>query len=454
MKLVALLKDSWREALDRKIFAAMLVLSGLLTLFIASIAFKPITLQEELNAVARQMNFWLHFDPHLGKSTITVENFRQTNDAKDPWNGDYAFEWVVKAKDAESLKRHPFARQREVRQITREAFGYLDNLDVGKNASKEPTETRFPIVSQGTNVQDALSWRYEPSILFAVPLPFLTMSLREGVYLIEDTLVGGLGAWVAVLVGVIVTASFIPDMLQKGSVDLLLAKPVRRVGLLLYKYVGGLLFVFLLTAVTVFGVWAAIGVRTGVWAPHFLLVIPAVTFFFAVLYSVSTLTAVLTRSTVVCILVTCVVWFGLWLNGWVHGKFDSIRKSRSELETTVREMAANKAKDKPKVEAKATEGDAAESNDEKEERREGGGMAVPGWVYATSDVLYKVLPRTDELDRLTAGWVARGVLSDGEIKRRKLDRPAPPWAETFGVSGAFIAVMLGLACWRFARADY
>ena len=41
MKMVALLKDSCREALDRKIFAAMLLLSGLLTLFVLSpIAFQ------------------------------------------------------------------------------------------------------------------------------------------------------------------------------------------------------------------------------------------------------------------------------------------------------------------------------------------------------------------------------------------------------------------------------
>ena len=33
MKLLAMLRDSLREAVDRKIFAAMLVLSGLLTLF-------------------------------------------------------------------------------------------------------------------------------------------------------------------------------------------------------------------------------------------------------------------------------------------------------------------------------------------------------------------------------------------------------------------------------------
>ena len=53
----------------------------------------------------------------------------------------------------------------------------------------------------------------------------------------------------------------------------------------------------ILTAFTVGGVWVAIGLRTGFWTPHFLAVIPLLTFYFAILYAVSTLAAVLTRST-------------------------------------------------------------------------------------------------------------------------------------------------------------
>ena len=69
-------------------------------------------------------------------------------------------------------------------------------------------------------------------------------------------------------------------------------------------------------------------------------------------------------------------------------------------------------------------------------------------MYATSDVLYKVLPRTGEMNDLTAEWVARGLLSEAEQKKlQKAGRP--PWCETVGVTAAFIGVMLGLACWRF-----
>ncbi|MFO0809953.1 MAG: ABC transporter permease subunit [Gemmataceae bacterium] len=449
MKLVALLKDSCREAIDRKIFAAMLVLSGLVTLFVASISFRQISLEDELKSTTGQISYFMRMDPNLGKPTFAIENFRQTNDAAEPWKGDYSFDWVITVNDADKLKRVPLATRYQVKKMIRDGMNYLNSVEVSENSSKEPTEARFTVTTRGTKVPDRLAWRHEPSVLFAVPVPFIHTSLREGVYFIEDTLVGGLGAWVAVLVGVICTASFIPNMLQKGSVDLILAKPVRRVGLLIYKYIGGLIFVLLLTAASVLGVWTAIGLRTGVWSPEFLLIIPAVTFYFALLYAVSTLAAVLTRSAVVAILMTCAVWFGLWLNGTVHNFLDGVRKAKTEVESQLRKQAGL-----PKADEKAK--DPEEKAVEEEERQSGRSrLDVPPWVYATSDFLYKALPRTGDLNKLTTHWIARGVLTEAEIKERKLDQAEKPlWGEAFGVTGAFIAVMLGLACWRFVRADY
>ncbi len=446
MKLLALLRDSLREAVDRKIFAAMLVLSGLLTLFVASISYRPISLEEELNAAAGQMSYVSGFGPHAAAGAeFRVENFRQTNDATEPWRGDYQFDWVVSAKD---MSKVPFGMPTSrffLRRFLADKAHYLTNVEVSANESKDPNEARFTVTSRGTTVDDFLGWRYEPKILFAVPLPFFHTSVRDMVYFVEDTLVNGFGAWVAVLVGVVITASFIPNMLQKGAIELWLSKPLRRPGLLVYKYLGGLVFVFLLTAVTVLAVWAVIGLRSGIWAAGFLVVIPAVTFSFALLYSVSTLAAVFTRSTVVAILATLAVWFGLWLNGTVHAVLDGFRQARAKIEQTAGGTGT----------ADADKG-AKESEDDRppEMRRERQAPPdIPRWAYTTSDVLYKGLPRTRELSDLTAEWVGRGLLSEADEKKlEKKDRP--PWWETVGVTTAFIAVVLGLACWKFARTDY
>ena len=117
----------------------------------------------------------------------------------------------------------------------------------------------------------------------------------SAVFFIETLIVGFIGsAWIGILVSIVITAFFIPNMLRKGTVDLLLVKPIHRTTLLLYKYVGGLTFIFLNTAVAVLGIWLALGLRSGVWATPFSLSIFVLTFFFAILYSASTLFAVLT----------------------------------------------------------------------------------------------------------------------------------------------------------------
>ena len=330
-----------------------------------------------------------------------------------------------------------------VQRHLRNKFAYLTNVEVSANESTDPKVSRFTVTTHGTTAEDFLGWRYEPKILFAIPLPFFHTSIRDMVYFVEDTLVNGLGAWGAVLIGVIITASFIPNLLQKGAVELWLSKPMRRPALLVYKYLGGLVFVFLITTATVLGVWTAIGLRSGIWAPGFLIVIPAVTFYFALLYAVSTLVAVFTRSTVVAILLTLAMWFGLWINGTVHSVLDGFRQARAKIEQTVGESSGSPDKTK----------DAEDDRPPDERREQHSPPDIPHWVYGVSDVLYKSFPRTSEMNNLTAEWIGRGLLSEADQKRHaKIDRP--PWYETVGVTGAFIAVMLGLACWKFSRTDY
>jgi hypothetical protein len=178
VKLLAMLKDSLREAVDRKIFAAMLVLSGLLTLFVASISFRPITVEDDLTIALRMMTWGMSFNPHLGKPEFRIENFRQTNEAKEPWRGDYQFDWVAEAADLSKLPPGLPTTQSDVRTVMR-GFRYLKNLDVSSNQSIVPNLIRFTVTTHGTTVDDALGWRYEPKILFAIP-PAIRADIRTG----------------------------------------------------------------------------------------------------------------------------------------------------------------------------------------------------------------------------------------------------------------------------------
>jgi ABC-type transport system involved in multi-copper enzyme maturation permease subunit len=445
MKALAILKDSYRETLDSKVFYVMLVLSGLLALFVGSISYRPVTPAEELEKGFWLLNLAMNSNPQHGRPNFEIRDARQTNDAAEPWKGDYHFAYAVKCPSPEDLKRAkeslPFLSRQGVTDLVHQGCYYLDNIQVSDDVSKDPSEVVFEVISHGTKVEDPLSWRYEPKIFFLVPVPFFINSMRENVYFIEDKLINGFGAMVAVLIGVVITASSIPEMLRKGAVDLLVAKPIRRPTLLLYKYLGGLIFVFLLTAATVSSIWLMIGLRTGIWAPGFLLVIPALTAFFAILYSVSTLAAVLTRSTVLAILASCLAWAVFWFNGWAHSQLDAL-KHPPEI-AQLQKMAGESGSESPKIDPQAVEQARAKQ------------LQKWQWAITVSDIFYTVLPRTRDLDNLTARLIADGVLRDVDLKQKKLDQAQyPSWVEVLGVSGAFIAVMLGLACWYFSTRDY
>ena len=170
-------------------------------------------------------------------------------------------------------------------------------------------------------------WPNKLSLFFgALPLSGEAgFPLFQQVFFIENVIVGYVGSTIAVLISIIISAFFIPNMLRKGSIDMLLVKPISRFALLLYKFVGGLTFIFLNTVVAVVGIWAALGFRSGIWGVAFLETILVLTFFFAILYSVSTLFGVLTRSPIAAILLTVGVWFVFFIVGVVHEVFQGLR---------------------------------------------------------------------------------------------------------------------------------
>src|SRR5207248_3052903 len=119
---------------------------------------------------------------------------------------------------------------------------------------------RFAVMSR-SRPETYRTWPTRLSLFFgALTLP-TEMAAGPFVHTIEQGLVAGFGAGLSMLVAIIITAFFIPNMLRKGSVDLLLAKPIARWKLLAYKFVGGLAFMFITTVVIVVGVWVALGVR-------------------------------------------------------------------------------------------------------------------------------------------------------------------------------------------------
>ncbi|MEM6690856.1 MAG: ABC transporter permease, partial [Planctomycetota bacterium] len=137
--------------------------------------------------------------------------------------------------------------------------------------------------------------------------------------------------FVFVLMGVLVTASVIPEMLQPGSLHLLLSKPISRTTLLLTKFLGGCSFVVLCVSQLILGLFLIAGLRLDIWNVRLLWCLPAAVFLFSVFYSVSVLAGLIWRSPILAIGVT-VLFGGLCLIvGFVGGLMDGIVDRQAEL---------------------------------------------------------------------------------------------------------------------------
>jgi ABC-type transport system involved in multi-copper enzyme maturation permease subunit len=485
MQFLAILKDSFREAVDGFVIYLMLVLSALLIVLLGSVSYTP---EEPVDALPRVLRTFQIIFPDKGGSTaptgvpvqyalkatdvqsagggakFTLEidprtySTKKDKDGKDvldadgkpeqigelPKKGTDGFRYSVYAwrqpagqrlanpfKDGRNKNKSaqakgeieivmpPPAGPAELETVSEAdmadfikyqfaTFVGINDVKVTRRPGVAEPEYKFDVEIAG--ISGARGWPHAIHVFFGAVPPLKGVPLGQALYFIQDFIVNGLGAAVTLMLSVVITAFFIPNMLRKGSVDLLISKPIGRSQLLIYKYVGGLTFIFLLSSFTIGGVWLVMAIRSGSWDPSFLLVIPVLTFTFGILYSVSTVVAVFTRSAIAAILVT----LGFMLAMYLFGQFKSF---------TDMNKIANV-------------------------------VEMPEWVYTVVDGLNNVLPRYKDLDRLTTKLVVDSTMTKGEARLQGIFTEYPSWGGAIGVSLGFIAVMLGLSCWRFTKRDY
>jgi len=485
MKYFAILSDSLREALDSKVLYFTVGLSLLVILGMASISFEPQPADKGIELIVQKFPGG-GGGPFRGMPAALryeVENFNQLNPGSPPWDGEYTFNLKVKElkefrdfneakevkevkeagmekgafpiivwmsllqeqdeskltdEDREAQRRVKFIAQQqqhmspeqlkpflttkfkeEIEQISAAQMERFVRFQLAAHGAFDATKVQLTSKGDG-EYQFALTakpkegafsvWPQSMAVLFgAIPL-MKDSPAGPLVFIIEDQIVGGIGAGITMLISAIVTAFFIPNMLRKGTIDLLLVKPIRRTTLLIYKFIGGLSFMFVNTVIAVGGIWIVLGVRSGLWPLGFLLTIPIMTFQFAIFYAVSALFGVLTRSVVVAILASCFLWALLFVFNLVYSFFEVMRPLQE----------------------------------------------YPQWTYTTVDTIHFVLPRYKDFDVLSARVLARNLLPADSADLRAKDRTFASinWGESIAVTTAFIGILLGLACWRFAVKDY
>lgn len=141
---------------------------------------------------------------------------------------------------------------------------------------------------------------------------------------VVPTIINWLLGFIVIFLGILVTASIVPDMLEPGSLHLLLSKPVSRTLLLLSKFLGGCVFVLLCVTQLVVGLWLIAGLRLDVWNARMLWCIPVCVFLFAVFYSVSVVAGLRWRSPILAIGLTCMFGAVCLVVGVIGGLFDGL----------------------------------------------------------------------------------------------------------------------------------
>jgi ABC-type transport system involved in multi-copper enzyme maturation permease subunit len=504
MKFLAILRDSIREAMDYKVLYFLFALSALVILVVASVTYKAEPAEKGLEEIVSRLPGGTgKLGQPGGPMKYTIEDFKHLNEAQPVWQGEFRGVLVAsqddnrrgpamvevqdgerkekkndKAKDMPSALRlltlvDIIQRQRngdleekedqatfeKLTKLISETVGEVERMQ--KRAGGQPlppdvmiglfTEsqnkvaalvshvqlTRFlknSLASSGTLTVTELkfkeekdrtfrfdleckarpetvrTWPHTPVLFFgALKLPFTT-GIAPVVQNVETWIVTGWGAGLTLLLSTIITAFFVPSMMRKGTIDLLISKPIHRWYLLVCKFIGGLSFMFFSTVVIIAGIWLVLGVRTGLWSTGFLLGIFVLTLQFAILYAVSVFMGVVTRNPIACILITCAWWFILYLAGSAYIIVDMFREADF----------------------------------------------MPKWVVTTTEVIHYALPHYRELDILSSRFIAHDLLPADSPDLANIDRMAQSikWPTSLGITFGFIALLLGLASWRFTVKDY
>jgi hypothetical protein len=331
---IAIIRDSFREALASRVLWILFILTTLLLAAIAPLAMVeqratefsrseirdwPTLLAQLVadgsgNSATPGKRTWDLFDKDLQQEIRAV--------LEDESNRGVRLELVSKVLDAlnQVLSKRDFYdeacwKEIDLDSTTRDLLAGLDSADKQDIALTNRLLLRaaFPVyLPTISTTQLFVTYLGRP---VGSALPF-TRSLadpviNEIVAAVMNFFVGTLGVFAAILV----TASIIPNTFEAGAIDFLLSKPVSRVMLLLTKFLGGCAFILLIASYFIVGIWLVIGVRFQLWNHRILLTIPLFMFLFSIYFCVSTFAGVRWKNATVSIVISILFWASCFVVG-------------------------------------------------------------------------------------------------------------------------------------------
>jgi ABC-type transport system involved in multi-copper enzyme maturation permease subunit len=330
---LAIVKDSFREALASRTLWILMILITLTLLALAPFSYYEVLTAglhrgditdaddfiQQLRSSAQEtsaspaQHIWSLLDEKTQEKLQKLE--RPRRDAEPPERFAYQqtirelqdqLDSLMRREDffhAESWRGVNF--RAEARRLTTTEPSKLSREEIGRR-NRLALEAAFPElirISRPKSTQFTyLGWNV------SWPLPFGATQMQEQLFpwilFVLDWVVGPVGIFVAVLV----TASMIPQMFDAGSLSLMLSKPISRSLLYIFKFLGGCAFIVIAATVLFGGLWLILGVRLGIWNHKMLLYIPIYLFLFSIYYVVSAFSGLVWRSTVIAVAVSIAFW--------------------------------------------------------------------------------------------------------------------------------------------------
>ena len=339
---------------------------------------------------------------------------------------------------------------------------------------------------------------------WSIPFPFVSTNFIPEADFYKFTFaqlgVGYWLAWIATIIGLVSTASIFPDFVDRGSIDLMLSKPIGRARLFFTKFLAGLMFAGLQVTVFTLASFLVIGLRGGDWEPWLFIAVPLVVVFYSYLFAVQATIGLVTGSVIASVIGVFLFWFvvslvqtgdGITLAWRITNEITAERKmvrvEKQEgrvMDTSARLVDLRLAADGGDTEATDQLPELELELVEKRERLDtitfeladeletlGLSQSINEWFHIANTCLPKTSETIDLLSRLLedyAGLMRPAAPADdtvrqfgemvgrGEFEERfdaELDASHGPfWI--LGTSLGFEALVLGFAVWRFRRRDF
>jgi ABC-type transport system involved in multi-copper enzyme maturation permease subunit len=264
-------------------------------------------------------------------------------------------------------------------------------------------------------------------------------------------------AWGTPILALLSTASIFPEFLAEGSVGVSLAKPLSRLRLFFWKYVGGLLFTASLTLFFTLIAFVATGLRLGEWNFTFFWAVPIVTFSFSLLYSVSVFVGVWRRSALFALITTGTFWASIFIVSLTENVL--YLSLHTDLQDRVEQQQHSQFQRPRRRSIAVEERDQTSPFFKKAYEQIRFCYAVLPKTSACSNYLKQLIVLKDQAAGDLSGISLMEVLQDGVAENpdrqvaRKFEQRDSAWF-VFGTSAAFELVLFAGAAGIFIRRDF